>query len=182
MNTVVRHLPWVLSLVCLAATARDPQPAPGNHPGLRTPITASMPRGAVDPSAWDLRADWQPERSALGPITSASGPALRWRLLGDYYFAPTLGLRATSGLLGQAEPESAVRLGQALPRPRPYVGLGYSIGSTGTVRASRWGLSADIGWQGTRGPGTGRALDGGADWLRDLRFSPMLQVGVSYEF
>jgi hypothetical protein len=181
MVAIVRHLPWALSLVCLAAVARDPRPASGSHPGLRAPITAALPHGAIDPAVWDLRADWQHERRALGPIT-ATGGTLRWRLLGDYYFAPTLGLRATSGLLGQTEPDSSVRLGQALPRPRPYVGLGYSIGGAETARTSRWGLSADIGWQGTRGTGTGRALDGSADWLRDLRFSPMLQVGVSYEF
>jgi len=65
----------------------------------------------------------------------------------------------------------------------PYVGLGY----TGLAGKGGWGFSADLGLMALN-PGsavklgrvfTGQSLD---DAVRDLRLSPMLQLGVSYSF
>jgi hypothetical protein len=129
-------------------------------------------------------------------------------LLGDYYFAGpgfgrggiTGGFRATSGLFtgaraaiatpvlparegslftlntyarmagdGQAESGGAV----------PYVGVGY----TGLSLRGGWGFSADIGLVGS-GVRFGRSSAGSQvdDLLRELRLTPVLQLGVSYSF
>jgi hypothetical protein len=66
----------------------------------------------------------------------------------------------------------------------PYVGLGY----TGLPTKGGWGFSADVGLM-ALSPGSavklGRAFTGGQsldDALRDMRLSPLVQVGVSYSF
>lgn len=63
--------------------------------------------------------------------------------------------------------------------PVPYVGVGY----TGLAGRGGWGFSADLGVMALN-PGSAvklgrQSLD---DSLRDLRLSPMLQLGVSYSF
>jgi len=66
----------------------------------------------------------------------------------------------------------------------PYVGLGY----TGQPSKGGWGFSADLGLMALSPNSTvklGRAFTGGQsldDALRDMRFSPLVQVGVSYSF
>jgi hypothetical protein len=74
-----------------------------------------------------------------------------------------------------ASPESATL---------PYLGLGYSASSL----KHGWGFSADLGLL-ALDPGSavrlGRMFSGGQnldDVLRDLRLSPLLQIGVSYSF
>jgi hypothetical protein len=66
----------------------------------------------------------------------------------------------------------------------PYVGIGY----TGLPSRGGWGFSADIGVMALtpesrvklgRPDGGGQSLD---DVLRDLRLSPLVQLGVSYSF
>lgn len=122
--------------------------------------------------------------------------------------AATGGLRATSGLLAGARglaasglaprPRGDARLGFALqsgvsPQAAdgadgtvPYLGLGY----TGLSLKGGWGLTADLGLVAEQ-PGNagrvGRALfgNGSQSWdaaLRDMRFSPVLQLGVNYAF
>lgn len=66
----------------------------------------------------------------------------------------------------------------------PYIGLGYSSSSL----KGGFSYSADLGLMALN-PGSalrlGRAFGGGQsleDLLRDLRFSPVVQVGVSYSF
>jgi opacity protein-like surface antigen len=66
----------------------------------------------------------------------------------------------------------------------PYLGLGY----TGLSVRSGWSFSADLGLV-AQSPGNavrlGRVFGGGQsldDLVRDLRLSPLLQVGVSYAF
>jgi hypothetical protein len=68
--------------------------------------------------------------------------------------------------------------------PMPYLGIGY----TGLSLKNGWGVTADFGMA-LENPGSaaraGRALFGNQGFdqaLRDLRLSPMLQVGVSYSF
>jgi hypothetical protein len=66
----------------------------------------------------------------------------------------------------------------------PYLGVGYSAAS----ERGGWGFSADLGLLALN-PGSGvrlgRVLSGGQtldDVLREVRLSPLLQVGVSYRF
>jgi hypothetical protein len=70
------------------------------------------------------------------------------------------------------------------PSAVPYLGLGY----TGMAGKGGWGFSADLGVM-ALSPGSavklGRVFIGGQsldDALRDMRLSPMLQLGVSYSF
>jgi hypothetical protein len=66
----------------------------------------------------------------------------------------------------------------------PYLGVGYSAGSD----RGGWGFSADLGLLALNPASAvrlGRALSGGQnldDLLREVRLSPLLQVGVSYRF
>ncbi|MBS0449204.1 MAG: hypothetical protein JSR59_25060 [Proteobacteria bacterium] len=66
----------------------------------------------------------------------------------------------------------------------PYVGVGY----TGLAAGGSWSLSADVGVLGLtpgnavrlgRLAGNSAALD---DAVRDMRYTPVLQLGVSYSF
>ena len=66
----------------------------------------------------------------------------------------------------------------------PYLGLGY----TGMAGKGGWGFSADLGLMALN-PGStvklGRVFTGGAnldDTLREMRLSPLLQLGLSYSF
>ena len=66
----------------------------------------------------------------------------------------------------------------------PYLGLGYS----GHSIKSGWGFSADFGLMALNPGGAlrlGRAFGGGQsleELMRELRFSPVVQLGVSYSF
>jgi len=65
----------------------------------------------------------------------------------------------------------------------PYLGLGY----TGLSLKGGWGVSADLGLVAENAGRVGRSIFGnsGQSWdaaLRDMRFSPVLQLGVSYAF
>jgi hypothetical protein len=66
----------------------------------------------------------------------------------------------------------------------PYIGIGY----TGLAGRSGWSFSADLGLMSLR-PGSairfGRVANGSQsldDMVREMRLSPVLQVGVSYAF
>lgn len=129
-----------------------------------------------------------------------------------YFDAPGLrlpssmgGLRATGGLLAGSRglawgmgstlrPTSrfglawsgglSAQMGDSTPDPLPYVGLGY----TGMSLKGGWGISADLGLVAEYSGAslrTNRSLFGvqGMDnAVRDLRLSPVLQVGISYAF
>lgn len=143
-------------------------------------------------------------------LGSADGATLRPRsaaLFGDYYvskpyFGTSGGMRLTSGVVvgprgavfgpGQATAASGGFAFSSISRPLgsgfaeaggellawPYLGVGYSGGS---LRGG-WGFSADLGLA-AQNPGVLRlgsqALD---ESLRDLRLTPVLQLGVSYRF
>lgn len=126
-------------------------------------------------------------------------------VVGDWYFAPpvTGGFRATGGLvygnrsLWMAPPALGLS-GRSLTIDRralasadavdasttPYLGVGY----TGLVSAGRFGFSADLGLvarSASQAVKLGRALSGPQnldDAVRDLRLTPVLQLGVSYAF
>jgi hypothetical protein len=130
-------------------------------------------------------------------------------LMGDYYFTRSIlgigtqgGFRATSGLI--LGPRAQAWSGQpgnrlfgsntgAIPYLRdpsietatvPYLGVGY----TGLSPRGGWTVSADLGLV-AQSPsnavrlgrlfGSGQNLD---DAVRDLRMTPMFQLGVSYAF
>lgn len=125
-----------------------------------------------------------------------------WKVL---WLAPQGGFRATSGLmfgsrtLALGEPAALDRAGsrltfavqstRSLPAENgngavPYLGIGY----TGLSLRGGWGFTADLGLTAENPAGAvrfGRALFGtqGVDSaLRELRVSPLLQLGVSYSF
>ena len=62
----------------------------------------------------------------------------------------------------------------------PYLGIGY----TGLAARSGWGFNADLGLF-AKSPGNSPRVGGGQsldDLIRDMRMTPLLQVGVSYSF
>jgi hypothetical protein len=119
-------------------------------------------------------------------------------VMGDYYLSkPWLGtaggLRATSGVL--LGPRSSLWSSPAAIDRRvadgnsdgsstlPYVGVGY----TGLSDKGGWGLSADLGLMASPRSSVrlGKVFNGAQsldDTLRELRFAPLLQLGVSYAF
>jgi hypothetical protein len=130
-------------------------------------------------------------------------------LFGDYYFArPMFGsFRASGGfLVGAAGGAPAASGLSGVPTSRlglvvssggvgappvaesndtvPYLGLGYS----GSWWRDRISLSADLGWVSERpaaASGVSRALFGNQGMnqaLRDMRLSPLFQLGVNYSF
>jgi hypothetical protein len=101
---------------------------------------------------------------ALGTPAFANGPGLGLTTLRQ----PRV---AMPGLEVAGEPWAAV----------PYVGVGWS----GTSAKGGWGVSADFGFAGRSYGNGGLRLSGSQsldDLLRELRITPMLQVGVSYAF
>ena len=187
---------WTLLLGC-AARAAD---------GLQAPaVEALWPQ-------WQARINLQTDSltplslsrpfDGAGPQRGVQGAAL----LGDYYFGEATqgGFRASGGLLIGAQGGSPwagmqanSRLGLALSAgglgsasaydmsaTATYLGLGY----TGTVWHSGLALTADLGLVAERAgaaAGLGRALfgnQGAESALRDMRLSPMLQLGLRYSF
>ncbi|MEY2655760.1 MAG: hypothetical protein RLZZ524_2788 [Pseudomonadota bacterium] len=150
----------------------------------------------LDGQGWVARLDLRSVE--LDRLPSRSGrPA--WQLLGDYYFGAGTpgaafgsasatgpgplagtGLRATGGLIGLLpRSQSSARE----PAMLTYLGLGYSLG----LDRPGWGVKADLGLLGTRdGSGGLRLNRSGASMedasVGDLRWLPLLQVGVSYAF
>ena len=78
---------------------------------------------------------------------------------------------ALPGIESAAEPWAAA----------PYIGIGWS----GASLRGGWGVSADVGVAG-RSSGSGglrvSAIQSLDDLLRELRISPMVQLGISYAF
>jgi hypothetical protein len=186
----------VLALVAGCAWAQE---------GLRPPAETPWPR-------WQARIELigplTPAYSAKSADAPAASPGAR--IFGDYYlldFGAAVegfagGLRATSGVtvgargLATGMPPGIGGSGLAW-RDRdptngrdlsatslPYLGLGV----TGLSLRSGWGVSADVGLAGYDPAGglqPGRAgveLNAAEEVLRELRLTPVLQLGVSYSF
>lgn len=148
-------------------------------------------------------------RADLSPTTQLQSARL---LGDYYFTGPgfgagqvTGGLRATSGVFAGARgsavstPTLPARQGSAFTLSAhqaaansadgapdsfstPYLGVGY----TGMSLRGGWGFTADIGLMALapsvrfgRAPSTGQNVD---ELLRDLRLTPVLQLGVSYSF
>ena len=145
-------------------------------------------------------------------LAGADGSGLKLgtaRLLGDYYFLQrdygagvAGGFRATSGVIvgSRAAPWSPGAAGSGFSVERrsagipvlvsadtstvPYVGIGYS----GASLRGGWAFSADLGVMSLNPGGAvklGRVfgnIQNLDDVVRELRLSPVLQLGVSYSF
>jgi hypothetical protein len=144
-----------------------------------------------------------PYRMDSGDFDSAPQRISSLSVMGDYYLTRPLlgasgGLRATSGLLlGPraslwSSPASVDRRPGSAANPdgsmesastAPYLGLGY----TGLFGKGGWGVSADLGLMATSRSGVrlGKVFNGTQsldDTMRDLRFLPLVQFGLSYSF
>lgn len=192
----------LIALVVAAAPAFAQQPGEG----------LSLRPGAEPWPRWQGRLSLSTATPATDAMRAAEPSPLRGvSVMGDYYLTGSLfgdrqagGLRATSALLigprGQTLGAGSLGrpggAGQGLVVDRrlasdadassalPYVGIGY----TGLSQRGGWGFSADLGVVASAPSQPirfGRAytpapnLD---DAVRELRLSPMLQLGVSYSF
>jgi hypothetical protein len=139
---------------------------------------------------------WQ-FRLGLAASMSALGHGAGWQITGGVllgedhaHSGPRLGAPgiATASAAGLGLSRTAAHLvddGPAHPWPvAPYVGIGYS---GGTLR-SGWEFSADLGLVGTWTGGLRIQRDsafgtqGLNDLLREMRLTPLLQIGASYAF
>ena len=171
---------------------------PADWPRLQGRVMGGL---ATTPAAPGVRA---PE----GSLGLNSGAAV----LGDFYFSRSFlgphvlgGFRASSGLLLGASTSAGLRPASApflaggplgasssvdasghAPSAgnAPYLGVGYS----GLSPRGGWGFTADLGVAAVS-PGSGVKLGRSStsnptleDTLREIRLSPVLRLGVSYEF
>lgn len=135
-----------------------------------------------------LLGDYYFSRARLGEGQVSSGfRATSGMLLGQRSLA--LGTPALAGTQGLAvtqlrQPRSALPGIESAAEPWaavPYIGIGWS----GVSARGGWGVSADLGLTGRSGASGGLRVNGNQsldDLLRELRISPMVQVGVSYAF
>ncbi|MFT7723168.1 MAG: hypothetical protein QM788_10100 [Roseateles sp.] len=161
---------------------------------------------------WQARLQLSSASAASDPLPLLGGSrVLSANLLGDYYLTRSGfaglngGLRATGGVLlgapSLSQSSSGLALGagpvaagrRALAAGRmdayalePSASLSYvGIGYTGRVLRSGLAFSADLGlMSGTYGSlRLGRsAAQGFEDAMRDLRFKPLLQLGLAYSY
>jgi hypothetical protein len=169
--------------------------------GLRAPDEPSWPR-------WQTRLERLGPATTAQPLAAADqGEATSGaRIFGDYYLFDlgsavdgfSGGLRAAGGLSvgarGQAtgmppgiggsglgwRGRSGIDAGEQSMTTLPYVGIGV----TGLSLRGGWGISADIGLAGygLRPARSDPDLNAAEDVLRELRLTPVLQLGVSYAF
>jgi hypothetical protein len=191
---------WILLAAAASAVAGSGQGLSVDADRLAWPQWQTRLQVAIEPLTPVLASF---EGASLRPRSAA--------LFGDYYmtrpyFGQAGGLRVTSGLVagtrgaviapGQATPPGSFGF-SALARPSlgsasteastdtltwPYLGIGYSD----TSLRGGWGFSADLGlaaqsfglFRAARSLGN-QAMD---DTIRDMRLTPVLQLGVSYRF
>lgn len=123
---------------------------------------------------------WQ---ARLGDTASAARGVQSGSFVGDYYFAqPSYGRFRATGGLWMNQPAGGDGWASA-----PYLGLGYSSPATwaGVTLSADLGLAAETSPVNTASSGLGRALlgvQGAESSRRELRLSPVLQLGVRYAF
>jgi hypothetical protein len=181
---------WSQSNTGLALTGAE-QARFGPRFQARIGINASQ---AIDGSnaAWQqqggvLLGDYYFSRARLG-FGDASGGfrATSGLLLGQRSLAlgtPALANGQSVNLTLMRQPRLAQPMGESLSEPWaavPYLGVGW----TGASARGGWGLTADFGFaaRNTNGGlrvGNTQTLD---DVLREVRLTPVLQLGVSYAF
>ena len=164
---------------------------------LRAAVLATLAVLTLDAQAEGLmlraqESSYAPHTAAEYALTNAHPQSSSIRLFGDYYFfdptqsnmGPALGslvggLRASTGVVGLAQP---MTLYDARPDPLqnlPYFGLGYSH----LYLKSQLSLNADFG---LASQNHGRGLASSASLLEDvtsqLRWAPVMAVNVRYSF
>jgi hypothetical protein len=131
---------------------------------------------------------YTPHTATEYALTNAHPQSTSLRLVGDYYFfdpaqgnmSPMLGgLRASTGVVGLAQP---MTLYEARPDPLqnlPYVGLGYSH----VYLKSQLSLNADFGLASqNHGHGLFNSASSLDDVTSQLRWAPVMAVNVRYSF
>jgi len=173
--------PWQLRVDLQTAS---PRPALGG-------LIGSLPDGAAGARLRSTRllGDYYPATLRLGDTDAfrlTSGLLIGQRPgLRDPSAVPVTRGNADPGSPIASAPWSSVDTSTDPVVTWPYLGIGYS----GTGLRGNWSIKADIGLAAQR-PGAARAGFGrwisGAqnldDFLRDLRLSPMFQLGASYAF
>jgi hypothetical protein len=193
---------WIATVCLLAAPA-----VWGQSPGLtfddrvqfgprlqaRVGVNTSTAPSDGSSASWHQQAgvllgDYYFSRARLGQGQVSSGfRATSGLMLGQRSLA--LGTPALAGPHGMAvtqlrQPRSALPAIESASEPWaavPYIGIGWS----GVSVRGGWGVSADLGLAGRSGSNGGLRVNGNQsldDLLRELRISPMVQVGVSYAF
>jgi hypothetical protein len=156
--------------------------------GVNTSLAADGSSVSWQQQAGVVLGDYYFSRARLGEGQVSSGfRATSGVLLGQRSLAlstPALAHGAIIGLTTLRQPRLAMPGLEVAAEPWaavPYVGVGWS----GLSAKGGWGVSADLGVAG-RSYGSGglrvtgsQSLD---DLLRELRLTPMVQVGVSYAF
>jgi hypothetical protein len=197
-----RRTGWVAMILLLAAPAVwaqgqgltfDEQARFG--PRLQTRIGINTSTALTDggSASWQQQAgvllgDYYFSRARLGQGQVSSGfRATGGVLLGQRSLA--LGTPAMPGGQGVAvtqlrQPRGALPGIESASEPWaavPYIGIGWS----GVSVRGGWGVSADLGIAGRSNGSGGLRVSGNQsldDLLRELRISPMVQLGVSYAF
>jgi hypothetical protein len=198
-----RHVPGRMATVLLLAVPAawaqgqgltfDEQTAFGPRLQARVGVNTSSALADGSSASWQQQAgvllgDYYFSRARLGQGQVSSGfRATSGVMLGQRSLA--LGTPAVSSAQGMAvtqlrQPrgalpgiESAAEAWAAVP----YIGVGWS----GLSVRGGWGVSADLGLAGRSGSNGGLRVNGNQsfdDLMRELRISPMVQVGVSYAF
>ncbi len=193
---------WVAMTLLLAAPAVwaqsqgltfDEQARFGPRLQARVGVNTSTALTDGSSASWQQQAgvllgDYYFSRARLGQGQVSSGfRATSGVLLGQRSLA--LGTPALPGGQGMAvtqlrQPRSALPGIESAAEPWaavPYIGIGWS----GVSVRGGWGVSADLGLAGRSGSNGGLRVNGNQsldDLLRELRISPMVQLGVSYAF
>jgi hypothetical protein len=175
LNVDIDRLPWPQWQARLQMAAEPMAPAVGSLEGVAT----LRPRSAA------LFGDYyvaKPYFGQAGGVRLTSGVVVGTR--GAVFGPGQVSLPGTFAFSAMARPglASAANTDADGTQAWPYVGIGYSDAS---VRGG-WGFSADLGlaaqsfglFRAARSLGN-QSLD---DFVRDLRLTPVLQLGVSYRF
>jgi hypothetical protein len=159
----------------------------------RVGVNTSLATADGSSVSWQQQAgvvlgDYYFSRARLGEMQVSSGfRATSGVLLGQRSLAlstPALAQGTTIGLTTLRQPRLAMPGLEVAAEPWaavPYVGVGWS----GLSAKGGWGVSADFGFAGRSYASGGLRVSGGQsldDLLRELRLTPMVQLGVSYAF
>ena len=190
---------WIAAVSLLATPAAwaqltfDEQARFGSHLQARVGVNTSSALIDGGSASWQQQAgvllgDYYFSRARLGQGQVSSGfRATSGMLLGQRSLA--LGTPALSSPQGMTvtqlrQPRGVLPGIESAPEPWaavPYIGIGWS----GVSVRGGWGVSADLGLAGRSGSNGGLRVNGNQsldDLLRELRISPMVQIGVSYAF
>jgi hypothetical protein len=164
---------WLWPQVQARITVQTAALSPLAASSLVPQVDGTAPRGLTGGGVFG---DYVFARASYGSFRATSG-----LLLGQAAGAPRLSAGAGSGidltLLDGASSSGTAADGTTMP----YLGFGYSS-------PALWGgllVSADLGLAAGRLSGVGRALAGQQAWdqaVREMRLTPLLQLGVRYAF